>query len=504
MRFTQCKITYVAFFFVALISAPAQTFMTIWNFDGTNGSGPASLTQGIDGNYYGTTITGGSGVGCSLGVPGCGTAFRIGANGDLTTIYDFCSQPNCADGYFIVAGLDLGFDGNFYGTSGNGGANCPGYGCGTIYRLMSGGHLSTIHSFCGQPNCTDGNGPLGPLVQGSDGNFYGTTATGGANSSACNDGCGTVFKITPNGSFTTLYSFCAQSACSDGSYPEGGLVQANDGNLYGTTSMAGSTCQTFCYGTVFRITPAGKLTTLHRFSGGDGREPIANLIQGLDGNLYGTTYGGGGSQICNSAGCGTIFKITLTGQFTKLYKFTRGDGAYPAAPLVQGTDGNFYGTTFGGGNPVCTSGCGTVFEITPSGTLTTLHEFQGGDGENPNSGLLQATSGTFYGTTYEGGSSNNCSPEEAGCGTVFSLDIGLGPFISFVRNPAKSGQMFGILGQDLSGSTSVLLNGTPALFTVKSDTLIIATVPPGATTGYVTVNTPSGTMTSNVPFVVIP
>ena len=169
------------------------------------------------------------------------------------------------------------------------------------------------------------------------------------------------------------------------------------------------------------------------------------------------------------------------------------DGSSPNL-LTQGSDGNFYGTTESGG-----IGDGTVFEITSTGTLTTLHsmcsETLCSDGSSPIGGLLQATNGAFYGTTYMGGTSND--------GIVFRLNTGLAPFVSFIRNPAKVGQQFGILGYGLSGTSGVVFNGTSANFTAKSDTLLVATVPSGATTGYVTVITPSGTLTSNVPFRVI-
>ncbi len=234
---------------------------------------------------------------------------------------------------------------------------------------------------------------------------------------------------------------------------------------------------------------------MHRFCTGactDGTYPDAGLIQAADGNLYGTAaYGGGG--ICTQrpihhSGCGTIFKITLGGKLTTLHHFDS-TGFWPGGALVQATDANFYGTTEYGG----ASDYGTIFMFTPEGTLTTLHSFDYyTDGAWPPGGLLQATDGTFYGVT------------EGGSGTLFSLDMGLGPFVSFVHNPAKVGGSFGVLGQGLTGTTGVSLNGTLATFTVKSDTLILATVPAGATTGYVTVTTPSGTLTSNVPFHVMP
>jgi len=200
--------------------------------------------------------------------------------------------------------------------------------------------------------------------------------------------------------------------------------------------------------------------------------------------------------------------MTPEGALTTLYSFCSqsrcADGANPVAGLVQGTDGNFYGTTIVGGTGPCpgmlTPGCGTVFRITPQGALTTVHSFEGTDGTAPAGGLMQATSGLFYGTASMGGL-NDCA---FGCGTLFSIDMGLGPFVTFVQAAGKVGRTGGILGQGFTGTTSVSLNGIPASFTVVSDTFIKAAVPAGATTGYVTVNTPSGPLTSNVPFRVIP
>jgi uncharacterized repeat protein (TIGR03803 family) len=199
-----------------------------------------------------------------------------------------------------------------------------------------------------------------------------------------------------------------------------------------------------------------------------------------------------------------VFKIAPQGTLTTLYIFEGPDGGDLTTALVQATDGNFYGTTYAGGvySSKCSlGGCGTVFQITPAGTLTTLHYFDVTDGGNPG-GLLQFTNGSFYGGTAAGGDPA-CNVDPNGCGTLFSLS-GLGPFVTFVRGAGRVGQAFGILGQGLTGTTSVLLNGTPASLTVVSDTFIKAKVPTGATTGYVTVTTPSGTLTSNVPFHVIP
>ena len=228
----------------------------------------------------------------------------------FTTLHSFDNT----DGAFILAGLIQATDGNFYGTAYEGGANCSPDGCGTIFKITPGGALTTLHSFCSQSNCTDGEYPEAGLIQATNGNFYGTTYEGGANCAP--DGCGTIFKITPSGTLTTLYNFCSQSGCSDGYYPEAGLIQASNGDFYGTTTFGGAGG----VGTVFKITPSGTLTTLHSFCSqsncADGEYPEAGLIQATNGNFYGTTYAGGGA---NSRG--TVFKITPSGTLTTLYSF---------------------------------------------------------------------------------------------------------------------------------------------------------------------------------------
>ena len=221
----------------------------------------------------------------------------------------------------------------------------------------SGQTVTTLYSFSG----TDGAWP-NALVQGSDGDFYGTTYYGGAGTN-CYNGCGTIFKIDPSGTLTTLYSF----GWSDGAYPVAGLVEGTDGNLYGTTQHGGDND-----GTVFKVTPSGSLTNLHTFRGLDGAAPEAELVQGSDGNFYGTTYSGG-----TNIYYGTVFRMTPSGGFTNLHFFNGADGRSPAAWLVQGSDGNFYGTTYYGGYTNLNSGqgYGTVFRISPSGTLTALYSF---------------------------------------------------------------------------------------------------------------------------------
>jgi len=341
--------------------------------------------QATDGTFYGTADAGGAYFG--------GTVFQVTPAGTLTALYNFCSQPNCSDGDEPYAGLLQVSDGNFYGTTAYGG----GSGGGTVFRVTRSGSLTTLHSF----NGADGSLPTGVLVQASGGNFYGTTSQGPPD-----EYIGTVFKMTSGGTLTTLYNFCSQPNCADGGSPYAGLVQATDGNFYGTTIYGGEGWP--CCGTVFKITPGGTLTTLYMFTGGsDGNFPYAGLVQATDGNFYGTTGFGGAN-----GGGGTFFRITPSGTLTTLYSFCSqpncADGGGSYGGLVQASDGNFYGTTCCGG----AYGSGTVFKMTPTGVLTTLHSFDP-DGEYFISGLVQATDGNFYGTTQAAG----------GNGTVFRVGV---------------------------------------------------------------------------------
>lgn len=373
---------------------------------------------------------------------------------------------NSTDGANPVAGLVQTRNREFYGTTYVGGVN----GAGTIFKITPGGTFTTLYSF----NSTDGAGPQAGLIHATNGNFYGTTSAGGAN------GYGTVFEITPGGMLTTLHSF---DFSTDGAYPNVALVQAVNGSLYGTTSGGGANDN----GTVFKITAGGALTTLHNFNYSiDGAGPSGALVQAANGILYGTTSGGGAN------GAGTVFKITPSGTLTTMYSFGLTDGANPVAGLIQANDGNLYGTTSGGG----ANGYGTVFTITPAGALTTLHSFDSTDGAHPVAGLVQATDGNFYGTASSSGAS--------GDGTLFSLSVGLGPFVTTLPASAKVGATVIILGTNLTGATSVSFNGTAAVFTVGPPSLISTIVPTGASTGKVQVATPSGTLSSNVAFWVRP
>jgi uncharacterized repeat protein (TIGR03803 family) len=486
----------IVFCALEAISSPAQTFTTLVSFNGTDGLyATGSLVQGLDGNFYGTTRNGGANdyeICVVRGLSGCGTVFKITPGGTLTTLYSFCSKTNCIDGFNPQGGLVLATDGNFYGTTSGGGAN----GDGTVFKITPGGKLTTLHCFDG----TDGAHPSAGLVQATDGNFYGTTYSGGAYGGIIGAYGGTVFKITPGGTLTTLYSFCSQTDCPDGAHPSAGLIQATDGNFYGTTLGGGGV---WGFGTAFRITPGGKLTTLHSFGlyDPDGYYPSAGLVQATDGNFYGTTSGGGipgtETQVVpdQGPGFGTVFKITPGGTVTTLFTFDLGDGASPSG-LVQATDGNFYGTTYEGGFYFG----GTVFKITPGGTLSTLHSFCSQtnctDGSNPNAGLVLATDGNFYGTTTNAGANND--------GTVFSLAVGLGPFVETLPTSGEVGAAVIILGTDLTGATSVTFDGAAAAFTVVSGSEITTTVPSGAATCEVRVTTPKGTLICNVKFRVTP
>jgi uncharacterized repeat protein (TIGR03803 family) len=287
--------------------------------------------------------------------------------------------------------LLLANDGNFYGTTSVGGSNNDG----TVFKITPAGVETLLWSF-GSGN--DGNGAYGSLIQGSDGSFYGMTDTGGIYT------YGTVFRITPAGDESVLWSF---GNTNDGMYPLGSLVQGSDGNFYGLTHYTNATTT---YGTVFRITPAGVESVLWTFgSGTDGQYPFGSLIVGSDGNLYGMTEAGG------IHGSGTIFKITLAGAETVLWSFGgNGDGSSPMGNLTQGTDGNFYGMTSQGG----AQNVGVVFKMTPGGAETVLHSFNYAveDGWQPQGELIQGSDGNFYGMTEFGGL--------ADAGTFFQITPG--------------------------------------------------------------------------------
>jgi uncharacterized repeat protein (TIGR03803 family) len=389
-------------------------------------------------------------------------------------------------------------------------------GCGTIFEITPEGALTTLYTFCkANGNCVDGANPKAPLLQSSDGNFYGTTFFGGNSNDA-----GTLFQLTAAGEVTTQYTFCSEDGdyCHDGENPEGPIVEVPPEDSsdfpkdYGTTTgggavhYEGSPCgEGMVYYLVPKVNGNHEVTGFYwecHLEGAEGGAELlgAGLLNGfgesggaeLQADVYSLfgAAGGGGANLS-----GVVYKLTTSGTYTVLYSFCAkancADGAYPASTVSEGTDGNFYGTTAGGnGNSKCPSlnGCGTVYQITPTGTLTTLHSFDVTDGEDPDSMITQATNGTFYGLTAEGGPS--------GDGTIFSISIGLGPFVRTVPTMGAVGTEVMILGTDLTGAKSVTFNGKSAEFKVVSATEITTTVPTGATTGTVEVTTPSGTLAS--------
>ena len=464
----------------ATCAASQPRFKTMALFRGKNGARPSgAMIQGLDGNLYSTTS----------GIPGHrnlkGLVFRITPAGALTTVH---ALPG-----FSVSGLALGTDGTFYGTT-TGDPRGPS----GVFQATAAGALTDLYSTC--LNCGPGWDFYAPLYRANDGNFYGTTVDSGTNSS------GTVFRITPAGSFTTLYNFCPQTGCADGRSSYAPLIQASDGNLYGTNAFGGNypTCPDSAgCGTIFRITLDGALTTVYTFcqqtNCPDGAHPFAGLLQASDGELYGTTAGTG-APVANA---GTIFKITTEGAFTLLHTFgtlpNGADGANPMAGLIQATDGNFYGTTTFGAD----FGGGVIFQLTPAGVLTPLHHFcptnnRCPEGGGPYDSLFQATDGNFYGTAYGG-----YAPK---FGSVFRLSMGLAPFVRALPGYGSAGSQITILGSHLSGASGVTFGGVPAAsFSVNpTGTAITATVPTGAKSGEIRVRTIRRSLKSDVPFVVTP
>jgi len=308
-------------------------------------------------------------------------------------VHDFASS---ADGANPNGGLVLGPDGNYYGTTRNGGTA----GSGTIYRVSSStGSTSTIWTFADGSVPFDGGNPYGSLVVGADGALYGTTISGGSLN------YGAVFKITTAGEFSVVHQF----QFADGAFPQCGLISGRDGNLYGATTSGGSAG----FGWVYRLTLGGSLTVLHSFSFGatplDGYDPIGSVFEGSDGSLYGTTASGG------TAGLGVVFRLTKAGAYTILHNFSDGsvpnDGGTARTSLVQGADGYYYGATVGGG----VGGNGVVFKIGKSGRYAIVHNFDGevkNDGKFPGE-LTVGSGGVLYGTTSHGGSADE--------GTIFAL-----------------------------------------------------------------------------------
>ena len=435
-------------------------YATVHSFDNADGANPiAGLTQAIDGNLYGATNSGGN--------TGDGTVYRMTPGGALTTLYSFTGP----DGDGPEGNLIQASNGILYGTTVVGGA----LGYGNIFQMTMSGSFTSLASF----NSSGGSYPFAPLVQGTDGDIYGTTIYGGLN------GDGAVFQMTPAGTLNTLVSFNG----SNGLWPEAALVQGTNGAFYGSTQNGGSSFN----GNVFTVSASGSLNSLVSFSGEPGGdEPYGALVQGSDGNFYGTTLYGGAS------GDGNVFKLTPRGRLTNLYSFSGADGSLPVGGLVQGSDGNFYGATNEGG----TANEGTIFMMTSSGSLTTLYSFGASgslDGVYPQMGLLLANNGLLYGTAYNGGS--------AGLGTIYSLTpfniiatVGV-PFTYAIRTisntpPSQYSSSTLPAGLTLNQSTG-LISGTPTA-TGSNSVTITATNPggSGSATLAISVVTPAPAITS--------
>jgi uncharacterized repeat protein (TIGR03803 family) len=461
---------------------PQGVLSVLYNFDGTHGKAPNSgLTLATDGNFYGTTSLGGS---TNLGV-----IFKITPAGALTVLHTFAS----GDGYSSTAPPIQGVDGNFYGTTVFGGASAYG----TVYKMTATGAYTVLHSF----DLTNGAKPYGPLVQGNDGNFYGTTYSG-----VGNNHYGIVFKVTGKGTFTILHAF----TLTDGANPLAGLVLGKDGNFYGTTFNGG----TVGYGNVFKITPGGTLTSLHSFTpASDGGTPQGGLVQATDGNFYGGGYLGG------SKGDGTIFRITPGGTFSTRYNFTGTTGGFPMITLLQHTNGILYGDTSVSG----AHNSGVVFSLkaslTPyaallptSGKVAKVigilgQGFNGATGVSFNGTAAKFTisSDTFLTATIPAGAKTGIVTVAIPSGNLKSkINFRVTPSIkSFTPTSGTVGTPVKITGVSLTQTTKVTFGGIKATtVTVNLDTQVTANVPTGAKTGKIAITTPGGTATSSAVFTV--
>ena len=365
--------------------------------------------------------------------------------------------------------------------------------CGTIFKIEPNGLFTTLHTFTGP----DGQHPIGTLVLGKDGNFYGTTYYGGAGTG------GTIFKISPSGDLTTLHSF----QFADGMHPTAALTLATDVNFYGLTPYGGNhDCFRGC-GTFFRMTPSGKFSVLHSFvPHTDGSTSTTGVVQAPDGNFYGSNSADALNQ------SGTVFRLTPSGDLTVLQVLTYYGLSFLSTPVV-GPDGYLYGVSAYGDSAQVTCydrGCGILYRFTTAGDFSILHNFclkercadgiPGFDYYGSVPTPTQSTDGIFYGVTYDGGieQCHNINGTH-GCGTIHSLSRGFAPFVKVVPSWGAAGATVTVLGTNLTGATSVRFSGAEAEFTVVSKTEISATVTAGATTGKVEVTTPNGTLSTHVP-----
>lgn len=440
----------------------AQSVNIVFSFSQATGTKPAAmlLNQGRDGALYGTT---------EFGVPGAttqglGTIFRQPISGANVLLHQFTGT----DGQYPTGGVTLASDGNFYGTTSNGGL----YNFGVLFKITSIGAFTVLYNFSGG---SDGGIPLSSPIQASDGNLYGTTTF--TNSV----GVSTVYQYVPS---TRILKTIYTSDFTHGSGFFTSPLQASDGTLYLAAEGGGAS---FC-GSILGLTLAGAVLESHSFPCQPGGATPGPIIQANDGNIYGTTQQGGNNGGFNS----TIFELSAAG-LQVLYNFgtVTSDGSFVLAGLTQGTDDNFYGAAALGG----AHNAGSLFELTSGGTYSKLYDFlqrQNPTYQYPQAAPTQHTNSFFYGVTTYGGRN--------ALGQVYRLSQGLGSFVTFVRAQGKAGSQAQILGQGLTGTASVTFNGVPAAFRIVSDTYLTATVPAGAGSGRVVVVTPSGSLTSNKNF----
>src|SRR5258706_7385350 len=382
-----------AIFFLSQF-AGAQTVTNLYSFTGTGASGNprlGALVQGRNGQLYGT----------SFGPNGtAGSVFAVSTAGRETQPFTFG-----IDGTNPWAGLTLGSDGNYYGTTSAGGAT----GNGVLFKLSPTGVYTVLHEFQGG---SDGANPYSAPVQASDLNFYGATlGTPDSNYAS------TIYRYEMNGRFTTINNL----SFSEGEGISAPLIQGSDANLYGTAGTGGN-AELGC-GTIFKLSTSGQMQWTYAFPCSTAAYgPVGPLVQASDGNFYGTAASGG-----NSANCGAIFKLDQQGKVTTLFAFHYTDGCQPYAGLTQATDGNLYGATVLGGK----AKGGVFFQLSPSGAFKVLYNF-GVIGNKPEAAPMQHTNGKFYGTTSAGG--------RYGFGAVYTMNMGLGSFITFVQPTGRVGQ----------------------------------------------------------------
>lgn len=439
---------------LATAQQPTVTYSDLHDFNSSAGDPygfqSARLAQARDGNLYVESRSGGTeslgtvaSLSTSTGTPKIISSFT-GTDGDLAT-----------------GGLTLGTDGLLYGDAQGGGPSNDG----VTFKITTTGTLTTLHNFT---NTGDGYGPVNALVLATDGNYYGLT----------NSQPETFYKVTPAGVLTTLATFTNAEG-----YQGGQLFQGSDGNLYGGLNQGGTNSA----GTLFKVSTAGVVTVLHNFAvgGSDGAQAATGMVQAPNGTYYGTPSAGG------TNGVGVVYKLTSTGTYTVLHDFGAStDGANPGV-LMLANDGNMYGVTNSGGS----NNCGTLFKVTQAGAFSVLYNFVNSSGCNPGAYLTQDTDGNLYGVTNAGGAN--------GDGSFFKVNLGLSAFITLQQTAGNVGSKIGILGQGFSSSSVVKFNGVQATtVTLTGTTYLTATVPTGASSGYVTVTTGSTTLTSTQKFTV--